>query len=427
MRGVQAQQERPRAETPTLRGPWLVSARAAWVVIAVLVVALFITSAPVHYRVMLTVCSEGQECESEQLNARAAHDLNELGLSLGFFAAYITAIMSGSALVTVAIAVLVFLKRSNDPVGLFVSLTLLLFAGLGTGGNPTVDNAVWVWLQEALSLSSFACLIILFLTFPDGKFIPRWTRIFLGVWFATTVLLFWVLPRVGASEEQLAEITGSYYMLAFGIPLFAQVYRYRRAANAVQRQQTKWVVAGIAVFVVGVLSTYSFLDEDGILFPLVGAPVIFGSSALIPVSIAFSILRYRLWDIDALVNRALVYGLLTGFLALFYFGTVVVLQAAFRAATGQETTLALVASTLAIAALFQPVRRRLQAFIDRRFYRRKYDAVRTLAAFGATARDEVDLERLSEALVGAVEETMQPAHVSLWLRDANAEAQRSKG
>ena len=216
-------------------------------------------------------------------------------------------------------------------------------------------------------------------------------------------------------------------MLAFGIPLFAQVYRYRRAANAVQRQQTKWVVAGIAVFVVGVLSTYSFLDEDGILFPLVGAPVIFGSSALIPVSIAFSILRYRLWDIDALVNRALVYGLLTGFLALFYFGTVVVLQAAFRAATGQETTLALVASTLAIAALFQPVRRRLQAFIDRRFYRRKHDAVRTLAAFGATARDEVDLERLSEALVGAVEETMQPAHVSLWLRDANAEAQRSKG
>ena len=139
------------------------------------------------------------------------------------------------------------------------------------------------------------------------------------------------------------------------------------------------------------------------------------SLAMVPVSVAVSILRYRLWDIDVLINRALVYGLLTATLGLTYFAGVVALQAGFRAVTGQESNLALVASTLAIAALFQPGRRRLQDIIDRRFYRRRYDAARTLAAFAATARDEVDLDRLSEALVRAVQQTVQPAHVSLWL------------
>ena len=132
---------------------------------------------------------------------------------------------------------------------------------------------------------------------------------------------------------------------------------------------------------------------------------------------SIAILRYRLWDIDVLINRALVYGTLTVSLGAAYFAAVLLLQTAFRAVTDQGGSVAIVVSTLAIAALFQPMRGRIQAAIDQRFYRRRYDAARTLAAFIATARDEVDLERLSEALVAAVEETMQPAHVSLWLRE----------
>jgi hypothetical protein len=137
---------------------------------------------------------------------------------------------------------------------------------------------------------------------------------------------------------------------------------------------------------------------------------------IVPLSLSIGVLRYRLYDIDIIINRTLVYGSLTATLVVIYFGGIVVLQRMFVLLTGQQSTLAVVASTLLIAALFTPLRRRIQAFIDRRFYRRKYDARKTLEAFSAQLRDETDLNALSEDLVGVVRETMQPAHVSLWLR-----------
>ncbi len=221
------------------------------------------------------------------------------------------------------------------------------------------------------------------------------------------------------------------YILLLGSTAGIQVYRYLRVYNPVQRQQTKWLVFA---FSVNVVLLVLFLAIGGLVpavnqpdspYRLARATMTFVFFLLIPLSIGIAILRYRLWDIDVIINRTLVYGTLTAMLALVYAGLVIALQFLLHGLTGQaaENPLAVVASTLVIAALFNPLRRRIQAFIDRRFYRRKYDAARTLEAFSATMRDEVDLNQLSEQLVAVVQETMQPTFISLWLRKSEHEGQ----
>jgi hypothetical protein len=212
---------------------------------------------------------------------------------------------------------------------------------------------------------------------------------------------------------------------ALGTVVYAQVYRYRRVSSAVQRQQTKWVIFGIAAALVGFLSIGLTLDivvpapdsAGSLLTLLVGFTIIQLALLCIPLSIGIAMLRYHLFDIDVLINRTLVYGALTAALALVYASSIVLLQALFRALTGQQQSeLVIVGSTLAIAALFTPLRRRIQLLIDRRFYRRKYNAAQILMGFSARLRDEVDLNMLSGDLLAVVEETLQPEHVSLWLR-----------
>jgi len=205
--------------------------------------------------------------------------------------------------------------------------------------------------------------------------------------------------------------------VAIVLSALSLVFRYRRATG-VQRQQLKWFA-----FAATVLSAWIFVDVGdwfGLSRALLGSSLLSVLTVVsftgLYVAVGIAVLRYRLYDIDLLINRTLVYGSLTAMLALVYVGGVVGLQSAFRALIGQESTLAVVASTLAIAALFGPLRRRVQAVVDRRFYRRKYDAAKTLAAFNARLRGETELETLSGDVVGVVRETMQPAHVSLWLR-----------
>jgi hypothetical protein len=203
-------------------------------------------------------------------------------------------------------------------------------------------------------------------------------------------------------------ILASASMVASAVSL---IVRMRRAGR-VERQQIKWLAYGGAVVVgavfVGSVITV-WIGEVGLLLIIIG---LLG----VPIFTGVAILRYRLYDIDIVINRTLVYGTLTATLIALYFGGIVVLQRFFVLLIGQQSTLAVVASTLAIAALFNPLRRRIQSFIDRRFYRSKYDARKTLEAFSLKLRDETDLEALNNELVRVVRETMQPAHVSLWLR-----------
>jgi hypothetical protein len=192
------------------------------------------------------------------------------------------------------------------------------------------------------------------------------------------------------------------------------VARFRRALGD-QRQQLKWLAFAAVLLAIGFLFTGfgNVFFKEGSLLDLGGIVAV----PLIPIAIAIAVLKYRLYDVDLVINRTLVYGLLTALLIGVYVFVAVSLGAAVRSVTRQENnSLVIAASTLAVAALFGPARRRIQGFIDRRFYRRKYDAARTLEAFSSRLRDQVDLEALAGELVGVVRETMQPAHISLWLR-----------
>ncbi|MDQ3590332.1 MAG: hypothetical protein M3392_08860 [Actinomycetota bacterium] len=201
------------------------------------------------------------------------------------------------------------------------------------------------------------------------------------------------------------------------------VFMRLRRATGVERQQIKWFAYTAAIFAISILLNITNLAMDTPRwFEWTGTAIFTAAGAANIIAIGIAILRYRLYEIDLLINRTLVYGALTAMLAIIYFGAVAMTQAIFRALTGQEEQpqLAIVVSTLVIAALFSPLRRRVQAFIDRRFYRRKYDAAKTLEAFSARLRDETNLDALNDDLVGVALETMQPAYLSLWLRPDTA-------
>jgi hypothetical protein len=268
-------------------------------------------------------------------------------------------------------------------------------------------------------------LHILYLA-PDGRFVPRWTlRLAAGFAGGALGLMVQFVRDVREGQFFVGFFTAIMVWLGLSaVGAAGQVYRYWHVSGPVERQQIKWVIAGLMAVTLGIVinSALFFTASQAsgmarILHYLARTSLVTLCLLGLPVSLAFSILRYRLWDIDVIIRRTLVYASLTAALLLVYLSSVVVLQAVVGGLAGaDQPALVTVLSTLAIAALFVPLRRRLQDGIDRRFFRHKYDAARVLAAFGASLRDEPDLDRLSAKLIGVVDETMEPARVGLWLR-----------
>ena len=304
---------------------------------------------------------------------------------------------------------------------------------------PGAVLAAWVvsWLFIP---AVYISMCYLFFLFPDGRAAsPRWRPV---IWAATAVAAvatlapalepgrLFAFPTVenpfGLAEPfgRIAivanDITDLAAMPVFLVSLASMVVRLRGARGR-ERLQLKWITYAASLTATSFAAAFAadFLTDSRAASDALFLLGVVGFAS-IPVAGGVAILRHKLYDIDLLINRTLVYGPLTAMLVLVYVGSVVGLQAALRVLTGQESTLAVVASTLAIAALFSPLRRRMQALVDRRFYRSKYDAVKTLAAFNARLRDETELETLSDDVVGVVREAMQPEHVSLWLRSATA-------
>jgi hypothetical protein len=398
-------------------------------VVGLALVAL-VAALPDFYRASLISLAPETQVPG-QLTAEDVRLMQQWGLSLDFYAAYQTAVIAFFSLIFMTAGALIFWLRSDDRIALFVSLWLALF---GVTGSPLFDPLIrthpaWQLPVRFLQGATLGCLPILTYVFPDGRFVPRWTRALTIAWVAWIVIApftpFVVADFAGASALWFGVLIPG----GMAIGILAQVYRYLRVSSRVERQQTKWVLFGFGLVAVGFV-LYSLLPlvlpsvlEPGLVrvlylnftetFLLV---IPFG---LLPVFIGIAILRYRLWDIDQLINRTLVYGALTTTLALVYVASVVLLRYLLAPLTG-SSELAVVASTLAIAVLFNPLRRGIQTRIDRRFYRRKYDAAKVLAAFGATVRHETNLEALTAELLHVVDDTVQPEFVGLWLRDTQA-------
>jgi hypothetical protein len=336
---------------------------------------------------------------------------------------------------------------AENPIGwLFCAIGLLwavihligeyaIYALLAVPGSlPAGEAASWIysWLWvPGLGLVGFLGLV-----FPNGR-LPsaRWR------WFARLSAFLTFVGAVLAALSPGPIILGlsairnplgieglpNAYKLVQALMLVllavsvASLLMRRGYARGVERQQTKWFTYTSAVAASGAILDYIISEPlELVWLGLVGHALVLIGLAGIPIAMGIAITRYRLYEIDIIINRTLVYGSLTVTLVALYFGGIVVLQRIFVTLTGQQSTLAVVASTLTIAALFVPLRRRVQGFVDRRFYRRKYDARKTLEAFSATLRNETDLDALNNDLVGVVRETMQPAHVSLWLRSERA-------
>jgi hypothetical protein len=385
--------------------------------VAFVALVIWVWGIPVRYAQLGTVCTT-TVCGDQQPTPSSIAQFQAAGVSLSFYAAYTSTIEILFTLVFLLLATLIFWRKSETLIGLLTTL-LLVTSGVSQTDAAALAAAIpaLVIPVNLLTLLSFSSLGLFLYLFPDGRFAPRWLRF---------VVLPGLLLFLMSSAIIPPEVFFPLFLGFLVVSLLVQVYRYRRVSTLIQRQQTKWVVFGVLSAVLGSISIIvasKFLphaQSPGTWVFLVGNTVLYLFGALIPLSIASAILRSRLWDIDVLINKALVYGTLTVLLALVYVGLVIGLGSLVRLFTGQllQSPIVIVASTLAIAALFQPLRHRIQQIIDRRFYRRKYDSAKTLEAFSATLGNEVDLGQLREHLLNVVQETMQPAHVSLWLRSS---------
>jgi hypothetical protein len=406
--GVKANQDAPNT---TLRGRWLLAARAGWGAVAALTLGLVTAGVVVAF-------DRPDLIQGMSTRARFA----DAGLPDQVTNVVFLIVLAAFA----ATSLLIFWRRSDDWAAMLFALLLM------TGASVVVIRSEWAleqavpWLELPVRfvwlLAMFLWLVVLFV-FPDGRFVPSWTRL-LGAAAIPAAALLVDFHKLLLDVSQGGSKAGFglavlVWSVFWGLGLYAQAHRYRHVSGPVQRQQTKWVALTLGllslVMLFGIFIPSLFIDSsnDWFFWALLALmPLLL----LFPASVAVAILRHHLYDIDRLLTRTLTYGLLTVVLGVVYAAVVVLGQALNP--RGGDSSLSVAASTLLVAALFRPARRRIQDAVDRRFNRRRYDAAKTIEAFSARLREEIDLDTLSAELLGVVDQTMQPTEASLWLRPA---------
>ena len=411
---IHAPEERPAA----LQGRWLLLARSAWVLISVIAVALFIASLAPFYRATHDFTSV-----HEHGGAALRTGLQQIHFPIALYAA--TEVVTDSLLVAVfvGVGVLLFWRKSNDPAGLFFSLTLVTF---GTIWPNTSDDLVAAHPMlhlpvAAISAFGFGSFFLLCYLFPDGRFVPRWTRFFGLAWMVLEIALSLVPPPAHVNHLVIGAVFAVAIVAFPGTMLYAPIYRYRRESTPVQRQQIKWVTyslaAAILVFVIvgasGSLPVFNRPGAPAALFDLASGGIYSLVFLMIPISIGFAVLRYRLWDIDPIVNHTLVYGALTFCIVAMY--VVIVAELGVIFSTGENLFFSLIATGL-IAVLFQPLRLWLQRGVNRLMYGERDDPYEVLSQLGQRLEGTLAPESILPTIVQSVAEALKLPYAAIALQ-----------
>ena len=380
-----------------------------------------------------------------QLRGLAADNgsgLAALGLSEHAFVAYLTGLDTALFAVFAAAGIVIFLRKPDTWLTIMVSAALIVHGAAMTRPEDSFGSAPaeWRWFALlvtcAVNIASITALVLL----PDGRFVPRYTRPLTALWAMGIVVRYVFFPQFARPDGRPVAGTPdpgpwmSLLILLLAIGGFvtggiAQIQRYRQRTDATQRQQIKWYVFGVTVAVAGIVlfqlpaicvPSLRVPGVPRVLYALLGVSAFYLSVMIVPVTLAFALLRYRLWEVDTVINRSLVYASLTGALLGVYFLSVAALQSLFAALTGHESTLAIVASTLVISVLFQPLRQRVQRVIDRRLYRRAVNFREAFTEFAREVRTIIDLDQLLRALVDRTAELLDIAHGAVFLRRTGA-------
>lgn len=407
-------------------------AQAAWVLFFLAAVVILLSAIPARYANLSTINLAG-ETGIGDLSPQDVPALAQAGWSVHAYALYFTVLETIVAMVFfVSGLVLVWFQRASL-MALFTASALVAF---GLNSSPLIDalaffNPAWNLPVTIIRSMSLILLILLFFLFPNGRFVPRWTRGLAVIWILYNLawpLIPQIVPPVRLIHNNLAERLAFIWLALFIlVGVLTQIYRYRSISTPTERQQTRWVIAGFIFFMsASLVATLAVITTQALSnSPVLRVQVeIFAFSLVlintIGVGISFVVasLRYRLFDIDLVIRKTLVYSVLTLLLVVFYASGVILLQQVFQPATsGEQSPLAIVIVTLALAALFNPLRVRIQKVIDRRFYRRAYDMQTTLDRFSHQASNELQIQQLAGHILNSVRTTLEPTWVSLWLID----------